>query len=857
MKNDVWDKVEKVFHSALDVPPEDRSLFLQRECAGEMGLMGEVQSLLDSFEADKSILDEPVFELGLGAFGENEQKDLSGTTIGIYQLEQKIGAGGMGEVYRALDTRLNRYVALKFLSDSLENDGAAKRQLFKEAQAVAMLDHPNICAVHGIDEADGRHFIVMQYIEGTTLDESVSSRQIEIDEFDALARQMIGAVAFAHSHGVIHRDLKPGNIMVNGEGHIKVLDFGLAKVISKKQLAGGGKQDDQSQFSTNGLIIGTVAYMSPEQLRGERLDYQSDIFSVGIILYELAAKANPFERNSQAETIAAILGADPKPLKAAAPDLPPNIARIIEKCLSKNKETRFQSAAEILVELDRADVTKNNRLVSTTGRGMLFKALCAAIVLLGIWLASIFYPVDRPRRTLAVLPLSFETPQNDKEYLADGITQGIIDKLTPISDLQVKNEYFVSQFKGKKTEPQEAGKQLGVDAVYTGTIANRDNTFVLISSLVRVSDGTVIDNSELAIDEGKLIELQANICQRIVGKIKSNMSEDDRNRLAQKDTLSDEAKQLYFQGRFFLGRRQGDDLKSAERYFRDATNLDANYAKAWAGLADTYSLYSVPGYKGSMPPAEAVKSARAAAKNAMEIDDRLCEPYVSLGMIKLRYEWDWNGAEFYFKQAIARNAEFPPAYLGLSNLMMIEGRLPEALEAGLKAKEFAPFSVSSDLNMAAVYYVMRDYDHMDQVLLRAADDFPHHKRLDYFRGLQYLETGRLNEAAGVFETIYRDDKVLGAAPLGLIYGKTGRKDEARTILAALDDAAKSSGSDYIPSQEKAIINIGLGETTKAFEFLNKACDERFSALPFVLSDPIFDDLKSDPRFARIKTCVNL
>ena len=856
MELKTWENVERIFHTALDLSVEERKPYLRRECTEDGELFSEVTSLLHSFEKDSAFLNKPVFELGLGAIGKKQQKNLAGATIGFYQLEEKIGAGGMGEVYKAIDTRLNRRVALKFLSASLENDNSAKRQFVREAQAVAMLEHPNICAVHGIEQSDAHNFIVMQFIEGITLAESIKKETLGVEEFKSLARQIVTAVAFAHSHGVIHRDIKPGNIMLTGGGGIKVLDFGLAKIIPQKQIFGRETNDNNSHFSSSGLIIGTVSYMSPEQLRGERLDYRSDIFSIGVTLYELLAQENPFNRPSQAEIIAAILSGDAPVLRQYVPDFPANLLNLVEKCLNKKPDDRFQSAAEMLVALDQAESADVARTSYTRRKKFPAKSAFAAALLLITCSIIFFYNAKRPQRIIAVLPISFDNAPPEKEYLADGLTQSIIDKLSNLSDLKVKNESTVARYKGKAVKPQTAGKELNVDAVFVGSIANREDGLILTTKLLRTSDGYEIDSDEEKIEETDLIALQENVSARLLSKIKLNLSDADKTKIAKKDTENSEAKQLYIRGRYFLGKQEGEDLKSAERYFTEATRLDPAYAKAWAGLADTYSLISVPGHKGSIPPDEAVKSARAAAKQAIEIDDSLCEPYVSLGMIKLRYDWNWNEAEGDFREAIRRDPENSPAHLGLSNLLIIKNQFAESIREAEKAKEFSPFSVSPDISLARSYYFERNYNQMNRILSESLENFPNHKRLNYLRGLEYLETGNLREAAGIFENIYREDNLYGAAPLGLIYGKTGRKAEVLKILADLDELSRG-GKGYVPSQEKAVIYLGLGKLDKVFENLNKACSERFPAFPFVINDPIFDEIKSDARFAAIKNCANL
>jgi len=859
MKNKAWEKVEQIFHTALNLSFEDRYSYLQRECAGDVALYSEVQSLLHNFEKDSGFLAEPVFKLGLEAINDKSTKNLSGSIIGYYELQEKIGAGGMGEVYKAVDIRLNRLVALKFLRESLENDNAANRRLIKEAQAIAMLEHPNICAIHGIEQSDKHHFIVMQYLEGETLAEGINHLVITIENFKLFARQIVTAVAFAHSHGIIHRDLKPGNMMLSGEGQIKVLDFGLAKVVPQEPLLDHNSTNEMSQFSQKGMIIGTVSYMSPEQLRGEKLDYQSDIFSLGIVLYELIAKQNPFARKSQAETIAAVLGNEPPPLKEIAPDFPQILTNLVEKCLRKNKEDRFRSTAEMLVELDKAESANTREATSKFREGFFFKAAFAALILLAIWAGVFFYIAKPQRRILAVLPISFENPPIEKEYLAGGLTQGIIDKLSGLSDLQVKNEYFTNRYKEKITEPQIVGKELNADVVFTGAIIQRGSNLYLTTKLTRISDNLIMDANEWKIEETNLIDLQEIVSARIVGNIKSKLTDEDKNKLAKKDTDSAEAKRLYDLGRFHLKRRkESDDIIKAVEYFSDAKDLDPNFAKSWAGLANAYIASSLPGVKGAITPEKAFGYAKEAANKSLKLDTTLSESHYSLGLINSKYEWKWAEAEGYFRTAISLSPEFIPARVGLINLLGIQGRLDESLEEARKIKEVDPLSIVSDLEIAKTYYRKRDYQQTNLILSDLLERFPDNKGIQYIRIYQFLNTGKLKEAAEVLEKMYKSDnqgdKVFAAAPLGFAYAKMGRRDEALKIIKDLDGFKENN---YVPAQEKALIYVGLKDYDKVFENLDKSCIEKFQTLPGWVSDPIVDEVKSDPRFAEIRKCVNL
>ncbi|HEY0426521.1 MAG TPA: protein kinase [Pyrinomonadaceae bacterium] len=856
MKNN-WEKVEKIFHTTLDLPSGERKTYLQKACAGDGQLFSEIESLIDSLESEPGFLAEPVFELGLGAMHKNGQKSFAGTTIGFYEIHEKIGAGGMGDVYKAVDTRLNRPVALKFLSESLENDRAAKRQLVKEAQAAAALEHPNICAVHGIEQTGEHHFIVMQYIEGRTLAEIVEKESIGVDNFKSLARQIVTAVAFAHSHGVIHRDLKPGNIMLTTEKYIKVLDFGLAKVIRQKHLI-DGEIDNKSNFSQNGLVIGTVSYMSPEQLRGEKIDYRSDIFSVGIVLYELLTKKNPFSRKSQAETIAAILSDKPPRPEKFKSDFPAGLINLVEKCLQKEPEKRFQSAAEILVELDKAESENYLEIASKRRRKFFIKAAAAAVILAFVLAFAYFYAARRSQRTIAILPISFENPPAEKEYLAGGLTQSIIDKLSNLSDLDVKSEFLIARYKGKTIEPRAAGKELNVDAVYAGAIINRADDLFFNYKLIRTSDGVVIASDEIKIEESKLIELQENVTSRIINEVKSNLTDEDKNRLAKKDTGNDEAKRLYFLGRYYLNRRMNDDVNNAVKSFNRAKELDPTYAKAWAGLADAYLSQSLPGVENAIPPVEAVGNAKAAAKTALLLDNTLCESYNSLGMISLKYEWNWTEAESYFRTAIARDPDFLPSRVGLINVLSNQERYDEALEEAKKIKETDSLSILSDAELAKIYYRKHDFEQMDKIITDLFDKNPDNTRLPYLQSYLFLKTGKYKEAIGILEKTYQSekisDKVFVSAPLGFAYAKANRPAEALKLIENLDVLAKKI---YVPAQERAVIYIGLGDVDKAFEYLNKSCAERYSTLPSLITDPLVDDIKSDARFAAVKKCANL
>jgi TolB-like protein/thioredoxin-like negative regulator of GroEL len=855
MRNKNWRQVETIFHTALGLGGDERVSYLSEKCSGDAALLSEVESLIFAFENESDFLEEPAFSLGLNVLGHGTEKDLTGEKIGFYEIREKLGGGGMGDVYLADDTRLNRKVALKFLKGNFGDDKWAKRQFMKEAQAVAMLEHPNICAVHSIEEIDEHNFIVMQFVEGDTLGKFISGRELSLEKILSIAHQMIGAVALAHSHGIIHRDIKPGNIMITSEGLVKVLDFGLAKVVEQKHKT--GRAEEHSQISQNGLILGTVSYMSPEQLRAERLDFRSDIFGVGIVLYEMLAKESPFSRKSQAETIAAILSDQPASLKDIEMPIPEALGFIVQKCLNKDKEKRFQSAAEILVELDKVESAAIPRRIK--GFFVKFVLAAATAVLLVVLFAMFFYTGKASPKTLAVLPITFENAPADKEYLADGLTKIFIDKLSRLPDLKVKNESLTSRYKDGATEPQTAGKELNADVVLVGKIQKRGEELVLVATLLRTSDGSVIDTYEKGISETGLSSLEEDISTRVLSKLNSSVSTEDKSRLAKKDTESEEAKAAYLRGRFYLKRKtQSDDPQRAKNAFTEAKDLDQNFAKAWAGLADAYLALASPGTVGAMSPEQAVTSAKKAANKALELDNALCDSYNSLGLIALRYEWNWSEAETYFRTALAYDPEFLPARNGLVLVLTTLQRFDEAMLEAEKIKKYDPLSVTSDLQQALISYRKYDFEQSDRILTELLQRFPNDRNIRNVRVYQLMKTQRFNEALDILEPAYasedKNEKVFAAAPLGYAYGKMNRRTEALKII---EDLKKLEKNGYIPAQERAIIYIGTGDFDRALEQLKLSCAERFASLPGLVVDPLVDEMKSDPRFVEIRRCVNL
>jgi len=851
MKIKQWEQLESIFHAALGLSGKQRRLYLSEACSDDELLLKEVNSLISAFEEESRFLDQPAFSLGLTVLQHTAKENLAGQKISYYQIKERLGGGGMGEVYLAEDTRLNRMVALKFLKTTLLDNEWAKRQFIREAQAAAMLQHQNICTVHSIEEVDEHNFIVMQHIEGKTLARYIDDSQINTANIVQIARQIVSALAVAHSHGIIHRDMKPGNIMIMPDGQVKVLDFGLAKVIQQKQKS-DHEEDNASQISNNGLILGTVSYMSPEQLRAEKLDYRSDIFSVGIVLFELINKQNPFNCKSQAETIAAILDNGNAPFIGKSFQVPDALTTIVEKCLNKDKSKRFQSAVELLVELDNL---KNDTKVNSSSRNATRLRGYAVMTMLFLMVASIFFYYTYSNNkvsSFAVLPITNQSNDSNNDYLSDGLTENLISRLSRVKRLRVKATTIVSRYKGRgDIDPQQAGKELGVENVLVGKIIRRENAVLLAASLVKTSDGSQIWSKEYYIEGNDLEISQNELAIQIISKLEVSLPKDENQLLTKQPLINAEARRQYFLGRYFWNKRDQENIQKAIEHFNKAIEIEPSYAQAWSGLADSYIVMSTPAY-GSLEVKKAIDKSKSALLKALELDESLCEAYTSLGSIKLRYEWDWSSAEENFLKAIELNPDYAQAHYAYSSLLVLKRQFAKAMLEAEKAKELDPLFPMSNLNIGRVFYYNRQNDKAIQVFTEFFNNNPTNKTAAYMLSLAYIQNGDFDKAISILQRFYDTDKEYFAAPLGYAYGKTGRKDDALKIINELEQRSKEK---HIPPQEEAIIYLGLDDKDKAFERLNQSCAERFPAFPLLLTDSLVDGINSDPRFAELKKCV--
>jgi serine/threonine-protein kinase len=814
-------------------------------------------------------------------------------TFSHYRIIKWLGAGGMGEVYLAEDTKLSRNVAIKFLTEGLAADEHARRRLVREAHAAAKLDHPNICTIHEVGEEAGRSFIVMQYVEGQRLADRIRNKPLELGECLEVAAQVADALAEAHSHGIIHRDVKPQNIMLTARLQAKVMDFGIAEVIRDRSLV-ESEAVTQSLLTEPGAIVGTVRYMSPEQTRGETLDARSDIFSFGVVLYEMVTGHQPFAAESAAMTITAIVSREPAPLARYTRGVPLELERIVSKALKKDREERYQTARDLLIdlrslkhrlefeqELERAlppdtgkggtrpAVTAAIELVETGGsaatqtvttagnlRGGLNRhrrGLTIAAAPLVLTVATLFYlfyfpASDKALDSIAVLPVVNAANDPETEYLSDGITESLINSLSQFPQLRVVARTTAFRYKGKEIDPRQVGRELGVRAVLTGRLTQRGDKLALQVDLVETGEGSQVWGEQYDRKASELLAVKQELTRDISEKLRLRLGVEDEKRLTRGDAGNTEAYELYLRGRHFWNRRTGANIKKAMEHFQQAIDKDPNYALAYVGLADCYVVLEE--YAGT-PASETLPKARAALQRALQIEDSLAEAHASLGIIDYN-SWNFSEAEREFRRAIELNSNYATAHHWYSAyIRLVKGRSDEAMAEIRQAQQLDPLSPIIGINVAAIHLMKGELDaaiEESKKVLELDPKFPEaHRAL----GFAYLRQGRYEEAIAELEKAVessgRQSRCL--ANLGACYAVAGKKAETRAILKELED--KYDRREAL-GQNLANLYAALGDKERAFAYLEKDFQAGSGTLPGIAYEAGYnilrDALSSDPRW---------
>jgi len=857
-----WTRIEELFHEALQLPPADRAAFLAHECQSNKQLLTEVNSLLAEFDGNSQLIDsQPAFSLGLKVLAESMTVSLVGESILHYKVLKLLGRGGMGEVYLAQDTNLEREVALKFLAPGLVDDAVASEQLMNEARSISKLHNPNICVVHGLEKVNGYNFIVMQYIEGEPLSSLLQAGPLEVKRALEFAEQIVSALCAAHAHGIIHRDIKPQNIVVDLEGQAKVLDFGLAKLVQlSPEMNVSGKTEAPSTRVEP--LMGTVAYMSPEQAKGEALDFRTDIFSFGIVLYEMLTGKNPFVFKTTAATLEAIRSTAPARPTTLPKACREELSAIVFKCLEKDSTQRFATTEELLSAIrtqrklleppDPALIRERVR----RRRKLLQRVAAVAAVFLVMSLVAAFYLRMKLTEvhSLAILPIINKSDDPKIDYLGVGLTRNLFDKFSYLPRLKLKTPTVVTTSNGLPPDLAKMGRELGVEALLAGEVAKEGNSVWLRIKMLKVEDGSQIWNKDFNLTAGDLFALQNDITQTVASRLGLWLVGHERELLNKRQTNSQDALTAYMWGRHFYSlKRDRENIKTAVRYFDQAVEIDPAFAKAYAGRADCYLLMGTVLY-GPLAPKEAMDKARYDARQAIEIDPSLPEAHTSMGSIRFKYDWQWQRAEEEFKRAIELDSEYAPAHYEYANLLAVLKRFDESIRQSEIARELDPHSPLAQMNYGRALYFSRQFDRAELYFRTLLDEKPEQLHYQYLMGLVLIVEHKYLPAIDVLEHLHDKDPIFAASVLGYAYGKIGRVADAERILRELDDFSKQQP---VTPLEKGIVLIGLGNRKEAISMLEKAYEDRFVSLVYLTTDPLFDDLRSEPKFLELAQRMTL
>lgn len=882
-----WQEIDRIFAAALELEPSERAAFLAEACSGDELLRKEVESLLAN-DIPESLVGGHAVEAATRLLGQRAG-DLTIGRIGRYQIIRPLGAGGMGRVYLGLDEQLNRPVAVKVLSNYGAGEEERMRRFRREALSASALNHPNILTIYEIGEFEGANFITAEFVDGVTLRARMKAEALPTDLVLDIAIQIASALAAAHAAGIIHRDIKSENVMVRADGLVKVLDFGIAKFTQ----ADDSEKKDLVE-TRPGSIIGTAAYMSPEQARGVLIDTRSDIWSLGVILYEMVAGHQPFLGNTPADVIAAILERQPPPLPTHSSVALESLEGIVFKALQKERENRYQTAGELLTDLrqlrqspelvgheQRLDSRKSSALqggiagaplelkngalprrtsegVGTTassaeylvGRIKHHKlAVLAVLVMLMTGAGFVAYRSllsnnTQPIESIAVMPFVNQSGNGEVEYLSDGMTDMLITSLSQLPKLSVKARGSVFRYKGKDAPAQQIGKELNVQAILNGRVVQRGNDLTLHIELVDVLTETALWSADYNRSMTNLTTLQGEIARDVAQKLRARLSGPEAQKVTKDYTANAEAYQLYLKGRFHVFKLTPPEVQQGIAYYQQAIQLDPNYALAYVGISEAYRSLALG---AEVTPSEVLPKSRDAAQKALSIDDGLSEAHTALGTTIFWYDWNWNEAESQYKRALELNPNSADTHLFYAHLLSNTGRHSESLAEIKRARELDPFNPF--LNALAGQFLLHA-GKPDEALGRLRDTFelapgfwlPH-----VFAASAYIDKGMFPEAIAEARRAgeLSDGQTISVVFAGYALAKSGKRDEAQAALASL---LKRSKERFVPPTHIAMLYNGLGEHDEALAWLERGYEQRDPKMTFLKVEQKWSNLRADPRF---------
>jgi serine/threonine-protein kinase len=812
-------QLETLYLKASALCQEEREDLLLQACAGDGALRKEIDSLLLHEKSAESFLEVDAFRQQMESLADGWKEAstaLSGRTLGRYQVQEKIGAGGMGVVYRAEDTRLGRTVALKVLLPGLTSDPERRNRFVREAKAASALNHPNIITIHDIDQADGIDFIAMEFIAGRTLQDIIACRELTIPDALQFALQIVQALMAAHSAGIIHRDIKPANIMItrspDGASLAKILDFGLAKLA---EIA--NPDQTLSEDVTKGSIIGTAAYMSPEQAEGKLIDARSDIFSFGSAFYEMLSFRRAFRGESNLAILMAVLRENPEPL----PDLPLNLQNVVSQCLQKDPNLRIQSAVELKVALEACMKPSINSSSST--------------------------------KTIAVLPFKNLSGDKDNEYFSDGMTEEMISALARLPGLRVTARSSAFAMRGKDLDVREIGARLNVEHILVGSVRHSGNRVRVTARVVNVADGYQLWAERYDREMINILDIQDDISQAIVETLRVHLVQDLSP--VQRHTKNPEAYSMYLRGRYHQEKKTSEGYSKARQYFDQALEVDPYYAMAFLGLAESHWQSAFYGFEY---PKEALAGAKQATIRALELNDSLPEAQALLGSLRGVADCDWQAAGLSFRRALESDANSPYVLFRYANFYLWpQGRIEEATDAIERALSVDPLWVLANWTLAYYHYARRQYDPAIRRLHAVIEMEPSFYLAYSVLGLVHAQQGRLEEAVRTFEKACElcpgNVFTLGMLAYGL--GKSGKPEETHKLIEQLTATGKDT---FMPAKSLMFAYAGLNDAPNTLAWAEQSLGDRDPMTVILLiREPVLDFIRPDPQYQALFRKINL